>query len=377
MYELRKLKHHQKPVSDFEGKKLLEEHLQRFSKKSSSPAASADVAGAGVSYRTKQFSEATGNKTSSMPDSIRLEISGLFERRRVSEVLRTPELVQGIEQAVRDGAERHTRRAPRRPRSQPVAPGGHHVRPQPRPRVRGRARPPQSGQYPTPRRDQTRILDQVRSSPALNSLGPEARDRVVAEIGGLVQQQLVSSALTGEFRGILELHIQERAERVAEGVGVDQLMETLHRRSEHSQATAAANSSMSSGSSLVDMKQEMNEMKAQLLEMKQLMRLSFDLQLDIQRSIRQEVAAAFSAQCQPLPVSFVRPSTDGNHVDVHVVQSGHCTICSEASIDTVIYRCGHMCVCMACGMELKAQGLKCPICRAPITDLIRAYTSMC
>ena len=150
-------------------------------------------------------------------------------------------------------------------------------------------------------------------------------------------------------------------------------------------------------------------MKAQLLEMKQLMRLSFDLQLDIQRSIRQEVAAAFSTQCQPSPgtkytiaafgyrvcmqewcdvyvtsatcvlltASFGQPSIEGSQVNVHLVQSGHCTICSEASIDSVIYRCGHMCVCMACGMELKAQGLKCPICRAPITDLIRAYASMC
>lgn len=137
---------------------------------------------------------------------------------------------------------------------------------------------------------------------------------------------------------------------MASGVGVEQLMGNLHRRTEHSEAASAANASMyvshvcihacilahadrhtihirhiqlateshaylfnytihllwvvltarrSSGSSMTDLKQEMLEMKAQLLEMKQLMRLSFDLQLDIQRSIRQEVAAAFSTQCQP------------------------------------------------------------------------------
>ena len=66
-------------------------------------------------------------------------------------------------------------------------------------------------------------------------------------------------------------------------------------------------------------------------------------------------------------------SADSN---AQVVDSGSCVICSEASIDSVVYRCGHMCVCMACGLELKAQGLKCPICRAPITDVIRAYASM-
>ena len=379
MYELRKLKHQHKPVSDFEGKKLLEEHFQRFS---SLPSASADGTGGDVSSRTKQIrdTELAGRKARApMPEGIRLEISGLFERRRVSSVLQSPELVQGIERAVRDGADRHTRRPARRPRPQPAEPGAHHVRPQTRQRVRVRARPlPQNGQYPAPpARDQTIFLEQVRSSPALNSLGPEARDRVVAEIGGLVQQQLVSQALTGEFRGILELHIQERAEQVASGVGVEQLMGNLHRRTEHSEAASAANASISSGSSMTDLKQEMLEMKAQLLEMKQLMRLSFDLQLDIQRSIRQEVAAAFSTQCQPSSAPFRQPSIEGGQVNVHLVQSGHCTICSEASIDSVIYRCGHMCVCMACGMELKAQGLKCPICRAPITDLIRAYSSMC
>lgn len=39
---------------------------------------------------------------------------------------------------------------------------------------------------------------------------------------------------------------------------------------------------------------EMQDMKTQLAELKQMMRVSFDLQLDIQRSIQQEVAAALS-----------------------------------------------------------------------------------
>lgn len=42
------------------------------------------------------------------------------------------------------------------------------------------------------------------------------------------------------------------------------------------------------------MHREMQEMKSQLAELKQMMRVSFDLQMDIQRSIRQEVAAALS-----------------------------------------------------------------------------------
>ena len=40
------------------------------------------------------------------------------------------------------------------------------------------------------------------------------------------------------------------------------------------------------------MSREMRSLKSQMQELKTMMRLSFDLQLDIQRSIRQEVAAA-------------------------------------------------------------------------------------
>ena len=48
----------------------------------------------------------------------------------------------------------------------------------------------------------------------------------------------------------------------------------------------------------------MKQMKAQVLELKQMMRVSFDLQLDIQRSIRQEVAAALAGFCtQPTLVA--------------------------------------------------------------------------
>jgi hypothetical protein len=48
------------------------------------------------------------------------------------------------------------------------------------------------------------------------------------------------------------------------------------------------------GASSDEMHREMQEMKSQLAELKQMMRVSFDLQMDIQRSIRQEVAAALS-----------------------------------------------------------------------------------
>ncbi|KAM4852682.1 E3 ubiquitin-protein ligase NEURL1 isoform 2-T2 [Thomomys bottae] len=56
--------------------------------------------------------------------------------------------------------------------------------------------------------------------------------------------------------------------------------------------------------------------------------------------------------------------------------SSECTICYEHAVDTVIYTCGHMCLCYACGLRLKkALHACCPICRRPIKDIIKTYRS--
>ncbi len=54
-------------------------------------------------------------------------------------------------------------------------------------------------------------------------------------------------------------------------------------------------------------------MKGQLNELKQMMRVSFDLQLDIQRAIRQEVAAALSAFLSPQMPSATATGGGGLH----------------------------------------------------------------
>ncbi|XP_070541223.1 E3 ubiquitin-protein ligase NEURL1-like [Ptychodera flava] len=51
-----------------------------------------------------------------------------------------------------------------------------------------------------------------------------------------------------------------------------------------------------------------------------------------------------------------------------------CVICYDRRVDTVIYTCGHMCLCFLCGKKLKQQvGAVCPICRAVIKDVIKTY----
>ena len=212
MYELRRLQHQQRPVTEFCNKQKLEEF---FCKRMPPPQLDTTPAGpSGASLvlnRTKQLASSASKPQNFMPEGIRLEVRGLFEQRRVTETLEGPlrhemdrVLQQGIEQRQRRG-QGHRNRSGHRHRGdaavrrrQSARHGGRHVR----------FNPPENGQYPMPRRDQSRIVDSLLQSPALNSLSPVAREEIVSEVRSLVQQQLVTSALSGEFRGILEFNIQ-------------------------------------------------------------------------------------------------------------------------------------------------------------------------
>lgn len=69
------------------------------------------------------------------------------------------------------------------------------------------------------------------------------------------------------------------------------------------------------------------------------------------------------------PESPTFPSCSGSWSD-------ECTICYENAVDTVLYACGHMCLCYACGLKLKKMANACcPICRRTIKDIIKTYRS--
>ena len=100
--------------------------------------------------------------------------------------------------------------------------------------------------------------------------------------------------------------------------------------------------------------------------MQQMLQQMFLVQMDMQRSLRQEVAGALASAS---PTNRARQPVD----------AGHCTVCLTATADTVLYRCGHLCVCYTCGLHLRqatsVHGVKCPICRAPVDDILRVYRS--
>ncbi|KAJ8360222.1 hypothetical protein SKAU_G00167470 [Synaphobranchus kaupii] len=71
----------------------------------------------------------------------------------------------------------------------------------------------------------------------------------------------------------------------------------------------------------------------------------------------------------PISESSTFPSAPGPWSD-------DCTICYENMVDAVIYSCGHMCLCYACGLKLKKMSNPCcPMCRRAVKDIIKTYRS--
>ncbi|XP_072923891.1 E3 ubiquitin-protein ligase NEURL3-like [Hemitrygon akajei] len=50
-----------------------------------------------------------------------------------------------------------------------------------------------------------------------------------------------------------------------------------------------------------------------------------------------------------------------------------CVICFSYPVDSVIYKCGHMCLCYGCGKKLLSRKLACPVCREPIMEIIKTF----
>ncbi|XP_059030299.1 E3 ubiquitin-protein ligase NEURL1B isoform X2 [Mustela lutreola] len=83
--------------------------------------------------------------------------------------------------------------------------------------------------------------------------------------------------------------------------------------------------------------------------------------------LRLLVTAPSSPLSPPVSPVFSPPEPAGS-------KNGECTVCFDGEVDTVIYTCGHMCLCHSCGLRLKRQARACcPICRRPIKDVIKIY----
>ncbi|KAI9080140.1 hypothetical protein K1719_037818 [Acacia pycnantha] len=120
---------------------------------------------------------------------------------------------------------------------------------------------------------------------------------------------------------------------------------------------------------------DMAVLQQRMNEMQRMLEACMDMQLELQRSLRQEVSAALLNCSDNGSTRFQdHDSQNDDNSKWECVRKGLCCICCERHIDSLLYRCGHMCTCSKCANELLQSKRKCPMCQAPVVEVIHAYS---
>ncbi|KAK4360832.1 hypothetical protein RND71_019784 [Anisodus tanguticus] len=114
---------------------------------------------------------------------------------------------------------------------------------------------------------------------------------------------------------------------------------------------------------IYELRGHMEQLHQEIFEIRRSINSCMNMQMKLQSSIKQEVAAAIT-QSGPML---------GSNADKKGTNRANCCICYEQQVDSLLYRCGHMCTCFRCAHELLWGTGKCPICETPIIDVVRAY----
>lgn len=128
--------------------------------------------------------------------------------------------------------------------------------------------------------------------------------------------------------------------------------------------------SYTDGESISELRADVSRLQQGMADLHRVMETCLEMQLDLQRSLRQELAGAL----QQMYEGKVIPEEAIDGSKWVSVKRGICCVCCDKNIDSLLYRCGHMCTCLNCASQLMKKSGKCPMCRAPIKEVVRAFT---
>nr|GMD26663.1 putative E3 ubiquitin ligase [Ipomoea batatas]GMD97568.1 putative E3 ubiquitin ligase [Ipomoea batatas] len=115
---------------------------------------------------------------------------------------------------------------------------------------------------------------------------------------------------------------------------------------------------------IYELKTHMEQLHQEMFEIRRSLKSCVNMQMKLQRSIKHEVTAVLAQS------GHKRGKGSGNKR----LRKGYCCICQDTKVDSLLYRCGHICTCFNCARQLQSGDGKCPICQAPILDVVRTHT---
>ncbi|KAL1558188.1 hypothetical protein AAHA92_08683 [Salvia divinorum] len=123
---------------------------------------------------------------------------------------------------------------------------------------------------------------------------------------------------------------------------------------------------------IIELRTDMARLQQAMNNMQGMLEACMDMQIELQRSLQQEVSAALNR-----PISSGDAAKDNQQARDESqwdnVKRGICCLCQHSKIDSLLYRCGHMCTCTNCAENLVQSQGKCPMCCAPAVEAVRAY----
>eukprot|EP00850_Spirogloea_muscicola_P021004 SM000233S07975 [mRNA] locus=s233:198343:201954:+ [translate_table: standard] len=224
-------------------------------------------------------------------------------------------------------------------------------------------------------------------------LSGQATDSM-SEIRELLARRSVSSTLASEFRAHLDELIHTLIQRQPRGGQASHILDeagnrpppppppppppvprSLARRIWPGRFTAAQMEGNVSHDSReregrAALVEEVRKVTAGLEELRAMFSEMMVMQLELQRCVRQELSSALHGSSTSRGVS---QEAQGN-LQWELAKVGTCSVCCDKDINCLLYRCGHMCTCHRCAQELLARTGRCPMCRAPIVEVVRAFT---